>query len=171
MEPPACSTQCPQDAEGDPGPGSGSAAAKDAAPAPSAAGSSNDKPGDAAPEDDSLLFLYSHDKGSKFGSSVSQKEKFEKCDLVVQTIALKKFRTAFTNRHALNYVAFCGLGLVKQYKQERRTLKGVVMGSYKEAEKLWHHASKHLPEGVRVMMLPENHNLDVSKDPCFQSPC
>ena len=129
----------------------------------SGAASSSDKPPE-APTDEGSIVAYS--VGSTFGKTAvarSQKHKFESCELALQSIVLKKFRMALEPGFAKEYLAFCGLGIVKQYKIDRKNLKGLIMGKFSDHQRMWKHAEQRLHGGVGMIILCENHELSIAE--------
>lgn len=77
----------------------------------------------------------------------TMKDKFMRCKFVMPGIALKKMYMC-TQRNDLDvskYMAVLGSGRITMYRKERRTIKGMIMGSYLDkTEFFWSSAAKHL---------------------------
>ena len=106
------------------------------------------------------LFLSNKTKGMPVASSTI-KQQFLECELIMQTIVLKKFRMAARQGNAEQHLGVCGLGTIKQYKQERPTIKGLVMGGPEKLDDVWMHAEKQMPEGLGLVLLCDNSQVDL----------
>lgn len=75
------------------------------------------------------------------------KARFLSCDLVVPGIALKKMAmcVSSSNEKAVSLVAILGTDKCKQYKVEKLSLKGMVIGDFlNDKHALWKSSVKHL---------------------------
>ena len=144
----------PVDHAGQAEPGQSSAAGSSTASGSGGPAPAMPDSGMAAEEADMVQAFASQRKQVGKGSK-SLQERFIECNLVVQTIALKKFRTGLRAAGTSEYVGLCGLRTIKQYKHERDTLKGLVLGTCDDPAPLWAHASKILPEGLALIIVSD----------------
>lgn len=70
----------------------------------------------------------------------TSKDRFLGAQLIIPGIAIKKFKQALeeSGSEAHHWVAFCGAGTVKMYKQERPRLEGMVLGNLQSMEEKFH---------------------------------
>ena len=87
-------------------------------------------------------------KSASATSTLSVKERFQQCDLVVPTIGLKRMR--MLREKVQPVVAFCGVSDTSHYKVKRNAVKGMVLGSMKEGlQGLWSKVQEHLSSDTK----------------------